>query len=549
IMEDLVAILLLATLPAIASGSQVSPEDLAGMLGRLGLFMALVVVVGLLVVPRVFRAIVRLRRPETTLVASVGFCFAVAQLAFSVGYSVALGAFLAGSLIAESGAARQISALVRPLRDMFAAIFFVAVGMLIDPLVIAAHWGAVLVLVAVVLLGKVVGVSIGAFLSGAGTRTAVRSGMSMAQIGEFSFIIAGAGLAVSPSGNFLYPLAVAVSVITAFTTPWMVRWSEPAALMVDRRLPHALQTFATLYGSWVETLRSKPRTVTPGARARRYVRLLLGESVVLAAIIVGTSLLIPYLLPKLEPLGIDARLGRWALAALGATVAFPFCYGMVRAARRLALAMAAQAFPVVKAGAVDLGNAPRRALVITLEIAIILVVGIPLVAVTLPFVPNYSGPVFLIVILALVGIAFWRSATDLQGHVRATSDLVVEALARQGSGPDGNLLERVQEMLPGIGTLFPVALTLESPAVASSLAELNLRGRTGATVVALCRGDQRIVFPEAPTRLQAGDLLALTGSHDAIATARAILLEENPVVPPHGGTGRSTPTPPSRPLD
>lgn len=549
IMEDLIAILLLATLPVIASGSQVSPEDLAGMLGRLGLFMAVVLVVGLLVVPRLFRAIVRFRRPETTLVASVGFCFAVAQLAYAVGYSVALGAFLAGSLIAESGAARQVSTLVRPLRDMFAAIFFVSVGMLIDPLVIASNWGAVLLLVGVVLTGKVIGVSVGAFLSGAGTRTAVRSGMSMAQIGEFSFIIAGTAVAISPTDNFLYPLAVAVSVVTAFTSPWMVRLSEPAALMVDRHLPHALQTFATLYGSWVETLRSRKETQTPGARARRYVRLLVSEAIVLAAIIVGTSLIIPFVLPRLKVLGIDPQVGRWIVTAVGATIAFPFCYGMVRAARRLALAMSVQAFPAVAEGAVDLGKAPRRALVITLEIAIVLVVGIPLVAITLPFVPSYSGPVFLTVILILIGISFWRSATDLQGHVRATSDLVVEALSRHSAGPDRNTLERVQEMLPGIGTLFPVTLAQGSPAAARSLAELNLRGQTGATVVALLRGSERMVFPEATTRLQAGDLLALTGSQDAISSARALLLEEDPVVRPTEGADRAKPAPPVKRLD
>jgi CPA2 family monovalent cation:H+ antiporter-2 len=221
IVEDLVAILLLAALPTLVSGSGLSAGGMAGMLGRLVLFLALAVAGGLLVIPRLFRTVVRLRRPETTVVASIGFCFAASLIAMRAGYSVALGAFLAGSLIAESGASRQVATLIRPVRDMFAAVFFVAVGMLLDPRLVVEHWVAILVLLGVVLGGKVLGVSVGAFLSGAGTRTAVRSGMSMAQIGEFSFIIAGAGLAEVPTNNFLYPVAVAVSVVTAFTTPWM----------------------------------------------------------------------------------------------------------------------------------------------------------------------------------------------------------------------------------------------------------------------------------------------------------------------------------------
>ena len=135
--------------------------------------------------------VVRLNRPETTLVASIGICFAVALLAHSFGYSVALGAFIAGSLVAESGEEKSIEHLVQPVRDVFAAIFFVSVGMMIDPALVAQHWIPVLVFTVAVILGQVVVVTIGAFLTGFGTRTSMQAGMSLAQIGEFSFIIAG----------------------------------------------------------------------------------------------------------------------------------------------------------------------------------------------------------------------------------------------------------------------------------------------------------------------------------------------------------------------
>src|SRR5947209_17956525 len=155
----------MAALTAIASGSGLAAGPLAATVARLVAFLVILVAVGLMVVPRTMRAISRLNRRETTLVASIGICFTIALLAQAFGYSVALGAFLAGSLVAESGEERQIERLVEPVRDVFAAVFFVSVGMLIDPVLVTRHWPAVCVLTAAVVLGKVVGVSLGAFLT------------------------------------------------------------------------------------------------------------------------------------------------------------------------------------------------------------------------------------------------------------------------------------------------------------------------------------------------------------------------------------------------
>src|SRR6185312_17175410 len=151
---------------------------------------------------------------------------------------------------------KQVERLVEPVRDMFGAVFFVSVGMLIDPALVARHWLAVVVLTAAVIIGKVVGVSLGAFLTGSGMRTSVQAGLSLAQIGEFSFIIAGLGLALGANRDFLYPVAIAVSALTALSTPWLIRVSAPSAGFIDRRLPGPLQTFASLYGAWLERLRT-----------------------------------------------------------------------------------------------------------------------------------------------------------------------------------------------------------------------------------------------------------------------------------------------------
>ncbi|HEX8822664.1 MAG TPA: cation:proton antiporter [Archangium sp.] len=528
IVEDLIAILLMATLTAISTGAGLSAGQLTLTIGRLAAFLVGLVVVGLLVVPRAVRAVQRLNRPETTLVASIGLCFAVALLAQEFGYSVALGAFLAGSLVAESGEEKAIEHLVQPVRDMFAAIFFVSVGMLIDPGLIAQHWAAVAVLTSVVILGKLVGVALGVFLTGNGTRMAVQSGLSLAQIGEFSFIIAGLGLSLNATGQFLYPVAVAVSALTTLTTPFLIRASGPIANLVDRKLPKPLQTFAALYGSWVENLQAARPRQTAGARIRRAVRLLLLDATLLAVIVIGTSVYLGRLTAAIESrVGLSASVARPLVIGLAAALAAPFCVGVVRLARGLGTLLAEAALPTKAEGKLDLAAAPRRALLVTLQLVGVLAVGAPLVALTQPFLPGILGAAVLLLLLLGLGVGFWRSATNLQGHVRAGSQVIIEALAAQSrgksAGTQSDSLEKLHPVLPGLGEPTPVRLESTSPAVGRTLAELNLRGMTGATVLAIRRDDGGVVIPTAGEQLRTGDVLALAGTHDAIDAARAVL--------------------------
>jgi len=530
IVEDLIAILLMATLTAISTGAGLSAGQLTLTIGRLALFLVGLVVVGLFVIPRTVRAVQRLQRPETLLVTSMGICFAIALLAQSFGYSVALGAFLAGSLVAESGEEKEIEHLVQPVRDMFAAIFFVSVGMLIDPGLIAQHWLAVVVLTLVVIIGKLVGVSLGVFLTGNGTRTAVQSGLSLAQIGEFSFIIAGLGLSLNATGDFIYPVAVAVSAITTLTTPFLIKASGPVANWVDARLPKPLQTFTALYGSWVEEMRKAPPRQTAGTKIRGKVRLLLLDAALIAAIIIGTSIFLERITLELEARsGLGAAVVHPLAIGLAAMLATPFCVGVVRQARSLGTLLAEAAFPAA-AGRLDRAAAPRRALVVTLQLASVLAVGAPLVAITQPFVPGFLGAALLLVLLTALGVGFWRSATNLQGHVRAGSQVIVEALRAQSrvkpeahEEAHGNSLGTLHAILPGLGEPTPVRLEASSPAVGRTLAQLNLRGMTGATVLAIRRGEDKVVVPTADEQLQEGDVLALAGTHEAIDSARAVL--------------------------
>ena len=552
IMEDLIAIFLLTILTAISASGGISAGDLVATAGRLGLFLVALLLVGLLTVPRLMRAVVRLDRPETTVVTAIGICFAAAYLALSFDYSVALGAFLAGSLVAESGEERTIEHLVRPIRDMFAAIFFVAVGMLIDPRLIVEHWVAVVVFTVLVIAGKLVFVSVGAFLAGYGTRTSVQTGMSLAQIGEFSFIIAGIGLASGATRDFLYPVAVAVSAVTTLSTPWLIRAAGPVASWVDRKLPRPIQTFAGLYGSWMAGLRSSTRDPTRRSRERRLAGLLVLDAVLFGALALGVALQLDAAVAALTTrTELTPETARLVVLGGAAALAAPLAIGLLRTARGLGQAIALRALPAPTRG-VDLGAAPRRAFLVTWQLVMVAMVGVPLVALTQPFLPRHLGTVIFLAALGVLAIAFWRSATNLQGHTKAGAEVIVAALAKQMAGsagePDEPLPHRrrasdsgagpatlapapeqvralsgIYDLIPGLGQPVSVEVGPDDYAVNRSLSELDLRDATDATVLVIVRPGESIILPVGKEVLQAGDVLALAGAEEAVEKAKKLL--------------------------
>lgn len=527
IIEDLVAILLLAVLTPASSGGDVAAAPLAATVVRLLGFLAALLGVGMVVVPPLMRFVVKLGRPETTLVSAIGICFATSLLAESIGYSVALGAFLAGSLVAESGEEKRIERLVEPVRDMFAAIFFVSVGMLIDPHVIVQQWRPVLVLTLLVVVGKIAAVSVSAFLTGSGTRGAVRTGMSLAQIGEFSFIIAGVGVATGATRPFLYDIAVAVSAITTLTTPLLMRAADPVSGYVDRNLPRTLQTFVAFYGTWIENVRSRPALPAEQSRLRKAMRVVFIDAAAIVLIVLGIAIEARPILNALRDASGMSSAAAISVIIAGATLlASPFCVGLVRASRTLGQALAARAFPDAEEGRADLAAAPRRAMVVTIQLLIILVIGAPLAAVTQPLAFGVYGAAGLVVVTAILGAAFWRSASNLHGHVKAGAEIIAAALgtsSRAAAAGEARLLEQVQHMLPGLGSPTAVRLAPDDVAVGKELRALALRGRTGATILAIIRGDEVILMPDGHATLEAGDLLALAGTSEAVDTARSVL--------------------------
>lgn len=237
ILEDMLAIVMMVMLSALASGANLDGGQMVGSVVRIGFFLVLWFVVGIFAIPWLLRSSRTLINNETLLIIALGLCCAMAVISTKVGFSSAFGAFVMGSILAETVEAEKIIKLVEPVKNLFGAVFFVSVGMLVDPKILVDYSVPIMVLVLTILVGQAVFGSFGFLISGQSLKSAMQCGFSMAQIGEFSFIIASLGLSLGVIGNFLYPVVVAVSVITTFLTPYMIRLSTPAYNRLEKRLP------------------------------------------------------------------------------------------------------------------------------------------------------------------------------------------------------------------------------------------------------------------------------------------------------------------------
>lgn len=240
ILEDILAIVMMVMLSAIASGNNPDGGQMLGSIVKIGFFLVLWLVVGIFAIPILLRSVRRLINSEVLLIVSLGLCCAMAVFSTKVGFSSAFGAFIMGSILAETIEAEKIEQLVEPVKNLFGAIFFVSVGMLVDPQILVSYAWPILALVVTILIGQALFGSFSFMLGGESLKSAMRCGFSMAQIGEFSFIIASLGLSLGVISDFLYPVVVAVSVITTFLTPYMIRLATPAYAALEHRLPPRL---------------------------------------------------------------------------------------------------------------------------------------------------------------------------------------------------------------------------------------------------------------------------------------------------------------------
>lgn len=508
IVEDLVAILLLVLLSTIAVTKTLSGVALLVSFLRLAFFLLLWFLVGIYLVPLFLGRIRRLLTDETALIVSLGLCLMMVLLATKAGFSPALGAFVMGSILAETSEGKRIEALTGSVRDLFGAVFFVSVGMMIDPLVLSRHFPAILAVTAVTIAGKLVSSAAGALLSGESLRTSVQAGMSLAQIGEFSFIIATLGLSLGVTSDFLYPIAVSASAITTFTTPYLIQVSGALYERVDRLLP---ERFREMAGHYRAAMTHDPERKVPALLLRAYgTKIFLNSFLVCAAVVGIERLLLPAFRGRLSesPLLLAALM----LLALFGTA--PFLWAVVYGAPRSGLSLSreeAKALARSRLGALILRGALGMALA---------------VAVTLPFRLG-AVPTALVLLLFFSVVLLWNKL--VKGVYALVEDRFVANLRHEDSA---GLRE---SLAPWDATLAEVVLSPHSELVAKSLELSRLKERFGVTIGLIERGRKRVLAPGRNEILLPHDRLFLIGTDDQILRARAAMEsepEESDIVPP-----------------
>ncbi len=517
VVQDLAAIVLVAVLTGVAAGAGLSPESLGQTLGNLAVLLVLMVVAGLMVVPRFVRLLARFNNTEVLLVGVTAICFCLASLAEHLGYSVALGAFLAGTLVAEAGKTHDIEELVHPVRDLFAAVFFVSIGMTVDPVVALDHLGLAVGVSLVVIAGQFLVVSVAGILSGNGVLRSVTAGLALGQIGEFAFIIAGIGSAAGIVGDFLQPVVVTVAVITAFTSPQLIRLSQRIASRVEHSLPRPVQTFASLCESWFAALRRASPTPTNRSHLRNSTLVLTIDTAAIALLWALLSRWRGELLDVLQGWGLDASPAMAVIIIGGVLLTLPIFVVLLRSARRAGQLLSERVIPRAGEG-VDLGHAPRRAFVVTLQIMVVTIASTPIMVTMASLEILRISLVGLVVVAGLLVVYLWRSANELQGHVRAGATALGDLLKKQMTEEQAPEVTP-GKLLPGLGSIRSLVIEEHSRANGRTLGELDLRAITGATVLAVVRAQSTHAMPNAQDRLEVGDTVALTGSQQAVEAA------------------------------
>ncbi|HVE06797.1 MAG TPA: cation:proton antiporter [Paraburkholderia sp.] len=406
IVEDILAIAMLVLLSGIAQTGELSAGVAVVTLGKLLLFMTVSLVVGILVVPRALNYVAQSRSDEMLLVAVLGFCFAFCLLVVKLDYSIALGAFLIGAIMAESRHLHRIEHLIAPLRDAFSAIFFVTIGLMLNPTVLVEYAWPIAVITVAVILGKIVSCGLGTFLAGKDGRTAMRVGMTVSQIGEFSFIIASLGLTLKVTSAFLYPIAVAVSALTTLFTPYLIRAADPLTRRLGHAMPRSVANVFGLYGQWLSSLRPASGAPTLFSLTRRIIVQIAVNLALVVAIFLGASYGAPRVsglfagwLPS-EPM---QRVVLWSAALL---VSMPFLVAVYRKTKSLALLLAEVSVQPAKAG--RLTTALRYAISDLVPVASMVGVFLLVAALSGAILPPTGLLIVVLVCAALLLTVLWR---------------------------------------------------------------------------------------------------------------------------------------------
>jgi len=406
IVEDILGIGIIALLSSIAVSGTVSSGEVFSTVGKLSLFMIVALVIGILLVPRLLAYVAKFESNEMLLITVLGLCFGFCLLVVKLEYSMVLGAFLIGAIMAESRQLIKIERLIEPVRDMFSAIFFVAIGLMIDPQILLQYAWPIAVITVAVVLGKMLSCGLGAFIAGNDGRTSLRVGMGLSQIGEFSFIIAALGMTLQVTSDFLYPVAVAVSAITTLLTPYLIRGADPLSLKIAAVMPKRMSRVFGMYGEWLRSIQPQGEGAMLAAMIRK-IMLQVGVNLALViAIFFAGSFFAGRIGGYLEGWISDQSWQKALIWGGALLVSLPFLIAAYRKLKALSMLLAEMSVKPEMAGRHT--QRVRRVIAELIPILSLLVIFLLLAALSASILPTNKLLVLIAVVTAAVAAVLWR---------------------------------------------------------------------------------------------------------------------------------------------
>ena len=512
ILEDILAIVMMVMLSALASGSDMGGGQLLQSVMRIGFFLILWLVVGIFAIPLYLRRVRRLINNEVLLIVALGLCCAMAVFSTKVGFSSAFGAFIMGSILAETIEAERIEKLVEPVKNLFGAVFFVSVGMLVDPKILVEYAIPILCLVLTIIVGQSLFGTISFMLGGQSLKSAMRCGFSMAQIGEFSFIIASLGLSLGVIGDFLYPVVVAVSVITTFLTPYMIRLATPAYNNLEKHLP----------GKLIKSLNQLAMGNTHSQEESKWKRLLTQMTIntIVYSILSSASIamMFAFVLPVTRKMLPGWELHWYANAITGVlTVALiaPFLRAMVMKKNH------SEEWKALWA------ESNRNRLPLLFTILVRFLIAVSFIFYICNFLSRFTNALMItigfvvIVLIILSRRTKHRSITLERLFIQNLRSRDIEAQVHGKKRPlyEGKLLDRDIH-------IADFTVPFNSTWMGQSLAQLKLGTKYGVHVSSILRGGRRINIPDGCNILFPGDVLQVIGSDQQFTAFRDAIENE-----------------------
>ncbi|GAB2777126.1 cation:proton antiporter [Rhabdobacter roseus] len=486
VIEDLVAVLLMVLLSTLAVSQQFEGIEMLASVAKLVFFLILWFLGGIFIFPSFIKSFRRYMNDETVMITSIALCFLMVTIATQAGFSAALGAFIMGSILAETTQAEKIEHLLKPVKDLFGAIFFVSVGMLIVPSLMVQYAVPLLILVVVVIVGKTLFASVGSLIAGQPLRSSIQAGLSLSQIGEFSFIIANLGIALRVTSDFLYPIAVGVSVITTFTTPYCIKAAVPLYEWIKERMPTKWYNFLNRYSNTTQTIRTHSHW---NDVLKDYLQVIVLNSVVIIALLLLAS---RALLPLVQRRMPDPLLGGVLTSAMALLAMAPFLWALVfKRSHRSSY----------KALWID--RKFNRGPLLLLEL---LRVTLAVVFVSILLSTFFTVKMALVIAALIIIPSFALFYQKLQRFYNRIETRFIENL---------NAREQSQSTLtlpPWDAHLAFFQISADSPLIGQSLQELKLREKYGINVVLIERGSKRILLPKPTDRLFPSDRIEVIGT-------------------------------------